>query len=354
MSVSMRSIAREVGVSPSVVSQLLRGDPSLRISEARRRAIFEARDRLGGVKVRPSRLSHLIVAPVGNTRSRAYIERSIQDNFTYQAFEKALKDRGYRLEVQPIPETEICGRVRGWIRSRRGPDGIYIQSGYCTPELAELLRTYAFAHVCHDFTREHLEINTVCHHATAGMRQLVEHLAGLGHRRMAFMGPQRFFRYPMMVSAMTALELPVDPQDNAWLEPVAYPDHPAHMRQRAFEAFDGWFEHRRGATALVCSNDHVALGVVDAMRRRGLVPGRDLSVAGYDNLEAEGRKAPDQAVLTTINNPFERIGRRMAELLTNQIEQGQTAIIHERVPVSLVVRSTTGPCPPQLQKEVKS
>ena len=82
---------------------------------------------------------------------------------------------------------------------------------------------------------------------------------------------------------------------------------------------------------------------VDAMLRAGLTPGRELSLVGYDNTEEQFPIPGHRPILTTINNPFERVGRRMAELLMNQVLHGQTAIIHERVPVSLVVRQTTGP-----------
>jgi DNA-binding LacI/PurR family transcriptional regulator len=340
----MRHIAREAGVSPAVVSRLFRGDPELRISDQRRREIFEARDRLGGVKVRPSKLSHVIVSPVGLSQDQAYIKRNILEDRTYRTFEQELKKRGYRLRFEHLPEAEVCGRLKRWIGSPGRPDGMLVLWNYCTPELAHMLRMYAFPHVSNDFTREHLEINTVCQHATAGMRQAVEHLAGLGHRRIAFVGQTKFYRYPMMVSTMTALDLPLNPSDNCWLEPVRYPQDVDELRERARDAFDGWFQRHRHVTAVVCSRDHVALGVVDAMKRRGLVPGRDLSVIGYDNLEVHRPRPGEKPILTTIDLPFERVGRRMAELLLNQILHGQTAIIHERVPVSLVVRETTGPC----------
>jgi DNA-binding LacI/PurR family transcriptional regulator len=74
-----------------------------------------------------------------------------------------------------------------------------------------------------------------------------------------------------------------------------------------------------------------------------MVAGRELSVVGYDDIEGQGLLASERPILTTINNPFERIGRRMAELLLNQILHGQRQIIHERMPVSLVVRETAGP-----------
>jgi LacI family transcriptional regulator len=343
MSASIRNIAREAGISHAVVSRLLRGDPALRISQQRRAEIFEVRDRLGGVKVRPSKLSHTIFSPISDSVPRAYIQRNILENPTYRAFGRELENQGYRLQVEAVAEEEMAGRVREWLGSPEHPDGLLIQTSYCTEELAGLLRTYAFPHVSNDLTREHLQINTVCHHATAGMRQAVEHLAGLGHRRLAFIGPKAFYRYPIMVSAMTALELAVDADANCWIEGVRYPEDQEHIRHHARKAFEAWRKRNPRVTALICSNDHVALGVVDAMRRLGLTPGRELSLVGYDNIEGQNASWSGRPIMTTINNPFERIGRRMADLLLNQILHGQTQIINERVPVSLVVRETTGP-----------
>lgn len=314
------------------------GTPScltLRISDARREEIFAARERLGGVKVRPSRLSHVIFSPISDQLPQSYIDRNVMSP-SYHVFEQELKKQGFELRVETVAEADVCNQIKDYIGSSKHPDGMLIRTSYCTPELAQMLKRYAYPHVSNDFTREHLEINTVCHHATAGMRQVVEHLAKLGHRRLAFMGPEAFYRYPMMASAMITLNLPVDPAVNCWLKPIRYPQNFDDIRILAAEAFDDWHRKHPYVTGLVCSNDHVALGVIDAMRRSGLKPGKDLSVVGYDDIEG------DDAVLTTVRNPVERIGRRMAELLLNQILHGQTAIIHERVPVSLMVRQTTG------------
>jgi DNA-binding LacI/PurR family transcriptional regulator len=262
---------------------------------------------------------------------------------SYAAFERELHKHGYSLQVEIVEEADACQWIKDCLGQAGRPDGILIQTGYCTSELAAMLRMYAYPHVSNDFTREHLQINTVCHHATAGIRQMVEHLTQLGHRRMAYIGPANHYRYPMVVSALTALDLPFDVNANCWIEVPRYPETPDRICVYAADAFGDWRRRNPDVTALICANDFVALGVVDAMRLCGLTPGRELSVAGYDNIEEQSATSGVQPMITTINNPFERIGRRMAELLLNQILHGQTAIIHERVPVSLVVRQSTGP-----------
>ena len=89
-------------------------------------------------------------------------------------------------------------------------------------------------------------------------------------------------------------------------------------------------------TAILCTSDVLALGVLDALRVRGLQAGRDASVTGFDDIpEAEA------AGLTTIRQPSVERGRLAGELLLDPPED--PALRRLTLPVSLVVRSTTGP-----------
>ncbi|MDN5564278.1 MULTISPECIES: LacI family DNA-binding transcriptional regulator [Luteococcus] len=88
-------------------------------------------------------------------------------------------------------------------------------------------------------------------------------------------------------------------------------------------------------TAVVALSDALALGVLDALRERGVVPGRDVSVTGFDDL-------PDAAAgLTTIRQPIRDKGRLLGQLLLGQTG-GERHIVLDH---ELVVRSSTGPAP---------
>ena len=69
-------------------------------------------------------------------------------------------------------------------------------------------------------------------------------------------------------------------------------------------------------TAVFCFNDLMAAGVYDYLYEKKLLPGKDISVAGYDNRTMSQYLKP---ALTTVEIPLVDIGRKSAELLLNQI-----------------------------------
>jgi DNA-binding LacI/PurR family transcriptional regulator len=85
-----------------------------------------------------------------------------------------------------------------------------------------------------------------------------------------------------------------------------------------------WLDRPTGKpTAMICSNDELAMALIDQMRKRRLEPGRDLSVIGYDNIESRSEGEGIKPFLTTIDNPREAVGRRCGEVLLNQLLYGQ-------------------------------
>ena len=89
-------------------------------------------------------------------------------------------------------------------------------------------------------------------------------------------------------------------------------------------------------TAIVALSDVLALGVWDAAQERGLTPGRDLSITGFDDL-------PEAAFvgLTTVRQPIIDKGR-LAGRLAMDPDYPQRQIT---LPVELIVRASTGPAP---------
>jgi len=169
----------------------------------------------------------------------------------------------------------------------------------------------------------------------AGIAAAVEHLAGLGHRRVTHLaGPADFSTTRARVAAFRAATAA------AGLEPEVVPDVPlsADAGERAMDALLA-----RGpldATAVVAANDLVALGVLRAMRRHGLACPGDLSVVGYNDMPFAGDFSPS---LTTVRVPLWDIGVEAARSLLTAIESDRQERITITLPVSLVVRESTGP-----------
>jgi DNA-binding LacI/PurR family transcriptional regulator len=93
-------------------------------------------------------------------------------------------------------------------------------------------------------------------------------------------------------------------------------------------------DRRDRPTAIVAAGDVLAFGVLDAVRRRGLQPGRDISITGFDDIPAA-----EAAGLTTIHQPVREKGRLFGRMLLDPTYTEQRVVL----PTELIVRSSTGP-----------
>ena len=81
-----------------------------------------------------------------------------------------------------------------------------------------------------------------------------------------------------------------------------------------------------------------AIGVINALRQRGLEVPRDISVAGYDDLEMASFYYPR---LTTVRQPTYQVGKRAVNMLLRLIRGHR--VEPEILQPELVVRDSTGP-----------
>jgi LacI family transcriptional regulator len=94
-------------------------------------------------------------------------------------------------------------------------------------------------------------------------------------------------------------------------------------------------------TAAVCYNDAVALGLMLGLYQRGIQPGRDFAVTGFDDIAEAALSAPP---LTTLASTPRARGRQAAELLLQRLRDPQAEPQRTVAPVQLVVRGSS--CPP--------
>jgi len=164
------------------------------------------------------------------------------------------------------------------------------------------------------------------------------HLVGLGHRRIAFIGDALEDPFGFTSSrdreegfqrelATAGIEIPPD-----WI------GHGAHGRYEARDLARRILTTGDSPTAIFAASDTQALGVVAAARELGLHVPDDLSVIGYDDIEAA-----DYVGLTTIRQQLLESGRRGAEILLAEIEDRSEKPPVVRLPPELRVRATTAP-----------
>lgn len=88
--------------------------------------------------------------------------------------------------------------------------------------------------------------------------------------------------------------------------------------------------------AIACANDELALGLVTALRERGVRVPEDVLVTGWDDV-----MAARYAGLTTVRQPMRALGATAARLLDERITGVRTTPVHQVLPTELVVRATT-------------
>lgn len=169
----------------------------------------------------------------------------------------------------------------------------------------------------------------------AGAYEAVEHLAALGHRRIAFMGgfantavfSERLGGYR---NALNTLGIALD--DDLVIGTAPSRAGGAEAVGRAMLLSDR-------PTAAVCFNDAVAFGVCDGLRARRMEPGADFAVVGFDDVIEAETAVP---ALTTISVDPQGMGRRAAQLLLRQINSGKVEAEAIVSAVRLVVRQSCG------------
>jgi LacI family transcriptional regulator len=169
-----------------------------------------------------------------------------------------------------------------------------------------------------------------------GMRQVTEHLLGLGHRRFVHLASAvTSWTFDVRAGALAGAVLRAP---DAVVHTVRTPLEVGAARAAAEHALTGPGPR---ATALVCDDDIIAAGACKAVRRLGLRVPEDVSVTGFDDLALATALEPE---LTTVRLPAERVGERgMSALLA--VLDGQRPESGD-LPVSLVVRGSTAAPPP--------
>jgi DNA-binding LacI/PurR family transcriptional regulator len=168
-----------------------------------------------------------------------------------------------------------------------------------------------------------------------GARQLVEHLIGLGHRRIAFINGPR------------------GNEDSDWRARGYYEALAAHglAPDPALEVEGGFSEETgaagarellaRGAefTALFAADDEMAIAAIGVLNAAGLRVPQDVAVVGFDDIVTARYIQPP---LTTVRAPTEQVGREAVLLLLAAIAGAPPPAQTVLLPVELVIRQSCG------------
>jgi len=344
MAVTLKQIAKEVGVTPMTVSYALRQDR--RISPATRGRVEAAARRLG---YRPNLAARSLRG--GGTDTVGLITGALNVEVTslkVQAFDDAAREAGYvtMMTFSPNNGSEFEDHVINKLRDRQ-VDGIVV---YPTErgEHLELRRLVdeGFPVVTLDGVgRIDFETDDISADYYQTGRLQVEHLVSLGHRRLCHIQtfPNCYTKEQLRLGALDAakeFDLPepllcdIDvPHDCG-----SFAGDAAHQQVRGYLS-----EHHNEIDAILSYDLNAAIALRAAYELGIRVPD-DLSIIGSDNCPtAHNSVVP----LTSIAQPSDVIGRMAFELIRERIRHPRkksAAFKQHRVEPRLVVRQSTAKC----------
>ena len=172
-----------------------------------------------------------------------------------------------------------------------------------------------------------------------GARLATEHLIERGHRRIAFFGGHLgssscHQSRAGFIQAMRAAGLPVESGGQIECAPTRL--DAAHRTPALFAA-------DAAPTAAVCYNDAVALGLMLGLNQRGMRPGQDFALTGFDDIAEAALGMPP---LTTLSTAPHARGVQAAQLMLQRLHDPHTPNRQTIAPVELVIRASSCPPPP--------
>jgi LacI family transcriptional regulator len=331
--VTMTHVAERVGVSVATVSYVMNDRPG--VGDEVRARVLEAADELG---FRPNRLAQGLRR--GRTKLLGLLLADIANPF-YPELAAGVIDGANELGYQVfLSQTgnhgEFTEREARALLDLRCDALIFTSVTTADRPLLTQLLTEGVAFVQTVRRVEDLPADFVGIDDRAGGRDLIEHLLALGHRDIAFLhGPVASSassdRLDGCLTTLAAAGL--RPDDERVIE----------VGLTLGGGFAGAGEllasGRPMPSAIVCGNDVIALGAIDALMDAGVRVPEDVAVVGYDDMPFASSRPVD---LTTVHQPLRRMGAASVELLVERLDAPDLPPRQLVLPHHLVARSSSG------------
>jgi LacI family transcriptional regulator len=168
-----------------------------------------------------------------------------------------------------------------------------------------------------------------------GLALVTQHLVDLGHRRLAHISAPANLTFALYRSAGLQETL----QKNGLSLSPEYQVTGDLTQQGGFRAMNHLLDLPTPPTAVVASNDLMALGAISASQKRGLVVGRDVAITGFDDIPLAEHSHPS---LTTVHQPVYDIGRKICDMLVSLIRGEELSERHILLQPELIIRESSG------------
>ena len=339
----IRTVAAAAKVSIATVSRTINGSPI--VSERLSKRVWKAIHQLNYL---PNTHARTLVS--GHSRLLGIIVETITNPFfpeLISSFEEIAVAHGYEILVSSSNSSPLTLTTSVRRMLERKVEGVAVMTfGEEEPVLDELVNRDVPI-VLAEFKLKSPKASTILLDYSTGIQAAVNHLIGLGHSRIAFLaGPYKLHsaitRENDFRTAMLAADLPIQKK---WIIECD------HTLKGGVAGYAQLQKLAVRPTAIVCSNDMTAIGVLRAAYMEGLRVPQDLSVIGLDDIDFAEYTLPP---LTTIQLSRSDLARAAFEALRQHVEDtGNSSTQSEfLVSTSLVIRGSTAAPPAEASQSV--
>lgn len=329
-------VAKRAGVSVGTVSNVLRGaahlhhpDTVQKVTQAMQELNYRPSRVAQSLVTRRTRTVGLVVEPQhGRLTTNPYLVGVLDGALEY------ITEQGYQIKIITLVRIGLDYMLEQL--QDHSTDGIMLAAPRSDSPLVRWAVEHGVPAVVVGSWLPDLPISCVEVDNERGVYEGVRYLIEQGHRRIGMVaGPVHQTSAPQRERGyLRALEEARIPFESRWLYRGDYTAESGRLGALALLRNDP------DLTAIVCGNDVVAIGALQALQAQGIRVPDEVSILGFDNLP-EGTLVTPR--LATIHHPRHEIGYLAAQVLLERLNQPDAPVVRKTVPTHLVIRESVAP-----------
>jgi DNA-binding LacI/PurR family transcriptional regulator len=328
--VTIYDVARTAGVSIATVSRVL--NTPQQVNEATRAAVLLAIDQLGFVPKAEA---------MARARRRYQRIGVLAPFFTVPSFVQRLRGVAgvlsgstYELVVYSVDTAAQCRNYLESLPVTQRVDGLIVMSLRVNEHIVERLLQQGLPTVLVETT--HPALSSVLIENESGGRLAAHYLLQRGYRQLAFVGgDSEIPGYTLHTSELRLAGYRRHLHEAGITLPEAYVRITHNSQEYARQETHVLLGLPEPPKAIFAASDFLAMGVLKAVRERGLRTPQDVAVIGFDDLDIA-----DYIGLTTIRQSLDEAGRVAVELLLARLAEPMRPVQHVRFDLQVIARET--------------
>lgn len=323
MAVTIKDVAKAAGTSVSTVSKVINGHYSISEETAER-----VRRVIKDMNYYPSSSAQNIAR--GTTKT-VTILADLSPNTAFRnphmfeiiaGLEETLRTKGYRLHLRSVDTTNVYD-VTEEIISRRSADAMAIHVSVMTHPLAGLLTKLRFPHIVLGMPDFESQVCWIDNNNVFSGTMAASYLLSLGYRRIAFIGGRSYD----LGSSLRLQGVKTELQNSGLLLEEQYIWLGDSTRADGFRMTTKLLEQNPTPDAIVCANNYIAVGCVDAIEKKGMQIPADIGVIAFDDYPFSQITEPPLTVVDiNVRDMGKRAGKFLMDIMKHPNMQVQTSI----------------------------